>query len=689
MSLVRSLLPTAAPAPKAAIGPGVVSIETHMPLSSLSVAPQKLMHEAQKLYRSHVWVASVERAINSRLGRVPYHLERADGETIDPRTASPAERAVLDLIEHPNPDQQRVKTRRGLWSLSSRHIGLCGNGLWYLDRTPLLGGAPLAIIYVNPVRLSEATDGNGNLIGWVVDHPTNPVTGRPSFSGIPLELDQVEHLVLDEPDSGHFGIGIVESAFSKIELSRLADRHAAMVLASGGRLAGLMSPKAANEINNEQWDATQRAWRQIVDDDESAKRLHIVKGPVDFTPTAAKPVEMELKELAAMSRDDVFGAWGVPLSQRGIMTTRGLNSGETVKYEEAALWQGAIDDRAEALREHLQNVVDRFELGLTLVIESPTFDDDAPLYENASKAKVIPLTVNQRLEMVGRDPLDPAIYGDFGSAIFVDQTMVRVDPAGVAQRQAVAEAIAGATAPPPNPDDDDSDDAPPKGSLDDDLRRMRERISGEVTPQLQRRLLGVLAEMRDDIVERVERHAAHVASQPADASVWWDESRWTGRLAEAVDLEPIAVEVATAQSARFNAAGAKADNWIERVGDYVRTRSLERIRGMARTTRDAVQRAINAAVRAGLPANEIATAVRDSAGLDEYRAELIARTEVMSAYNDASLRTFREYGAERVIADDGDDDAECADRNGREYSISEADGIGDHPNGTLSWIPVP
>src|SRR6185369_8821894 len=40
------------------------------------------------------------------------------------------------------------------------------------------------------------------------------------------------------------------------------------------------------------------------------------------------------------------------------------------------------------------------------------------------------------------------------------------------------------------------------------------------------------------------------------------------------------------------------------------------------------------------------------------------------------------------LAYDGDGDEECAARNGQEYTIEEAQGIDDHPNGTLVWSPI-
>jgi hypothetical protein len=73
---------------------------------------------------------------------------------------------------------------------------------------------------------------------------------------------------------------------------------------------------------------------------------------------------------------------------------------------------------------------------------------------------------------------------------------------------------------------------------------------------------------------------------------------------------------------------------------------------------------------------------------DALRAETIARTETMLAYNEAALRGYGAYDVKQVTAIDGDDDDQCAARDGRTYDLDEALAISDHPNGTLDWVPV-
>jgi hypothetical protein len=95
------------------------------------------------------------------------------------------------------------------------------------------------------------------------------------------------------------------------------------------------------------------------------------------------------------------------------------------------------------------------------------------------------------------------------------------------------------------------------------------------------------------------------------------------------------------------------------------------------------------AIEAG--ASNLVDSVLGSIGtvFDEYRSEMIARTELMDAYNAAALGSYSDAGIEMVEAIDGDQDQECIDRVANNpYTIGEADAEEDHPNGTLDWVPV-
>jgi hypothetical protein len=160
--------------------------------------------------------------------------------------------------------------------------------------------------------------------------------------------------------------------------------------------------------SDDQYDRLVSDLRTIKDMPDSSKRDIVARMPLEFSPTSADMKSLNIIELSKMSRDDVLAHWGVPLSTIGGYTPTGLNSGESRKYDEAALWQNAVQFRLDSLRETIQlRLLDRLEaLGMSvrLVLDVPTFDDDAPKFEMAAKAADQPLTQKERREILGLDP---------------------------------------------------------------------------------------------------------------------------------------------------------------------------------------------------------------------------------------------------------------------------------------------
>lgn len=121
----------------------------------------------------------------------------------------------------------------------------------------------------------------------------------------------------------------------------------------------------------------------------------------------------------------------------------------------------------------------------------------------------------------------------------------------------------------------------------------------------------------------------------------------------------------------------------------IRKIAAKRVTMINETTRDKIRTAIAEGVDAGEGAAELGARIAASAAFDEYRGELIARTETMHAWNASSIESYRDSGVELVEPQDGDADEACAARMARgAVPLDEALEDEDHPNGTLSWVPV-
>lgn len=562
------------------LGPGAGPLMTEFNLHNvlgplLGQKGTERMTRAMKVGMEVDWIRAAERAIRDALVRCDWHLEDPDEEVIDAEyKGHPAARMAFELLEAPQGQLElsevgRRQTRRQQLTLTSRHLGTAGNAAWMTDAEDDLG-LPHAILYIRPDRLTPACNDAGVLTGWVLDK-------RPGFEGTPIELDELHLLQFDPPDMGVFGPGLVESAATKAVNSGLIDKHFQTVLTGGGRISGVLSPKEG-VIPDDIFKQLVLDWRNITEQPDAARRLQIVKAPVEFTSTVQTAAEMALIELMAAYRDAGLMLWGVPLTMLNGQNAGsvGLNGGESRKYDEAVLWQSAVESRLEEVREAYQAILDRWEpvLGWApkLVYEPPSYDDETPAYDRAQKAREMPMRNAERRAMVGLEPfgdpsLDNQVLLPMGLSIAFmapDEdsgkipTEVSPDAPEEDRPQEPPPGFAPGAGGPPPPNQPPGQkqpqqspgqapgQAPAQGAvvapgkatmgsgakartvggqrvMDVGVRKLRDQLDERIVPRVQTAVARALDEQGDAIAAAVEANWDHITRKPGDASAWWRE----------------------------------------------------------------------------------------------------------------------------------------------------------------------
>ncbi len=418
-----------APAPPASsgrkagpVGPGAGVLNTEFPLSTvlLGNTPQAKMRRAYQIAINVPWIRAAERVISGDCSTVDWHLEDENDVEIDSDYPGQYGQTALQFIEKPQAGIPvgRKLTRRELWALTFRHMGVCGTAFWYLDQLDLAARTPAAALYIRPDRMTPDEDAAGNLIGWWLDK-------TPNSPGIKLELDEVIQFNLEPPDTGHFGTGLVESAIIKAQNSTAFDQHVAQVLSAGGRLSGLMAPKQGDSLNNDQYLQLVADVRTVVEQPDAAKRVQVMRGPVDFTPTTMTIADLQLRDMMAANQEQLLALWGVPPTQIGMAGPSGLNSGDTRKYDRQSLWEHANHPRIVSFVEALQfQALDRW-LGLgqavELEIEEPSFEDDGSRFDLLLKSLSLPMRNWERRSLIGFEPFGPDVVNPETGMAFDDE----------------------------------------------------------------------------------------------------------------------------------------------------------------------------------------------------------------------------------------------------------------------------
>ena len=219
---------------------------------------------------------------------------------------------------------------------------------------------------------------------------------------------------------------------------------------------------------------------------------------------------------------------------------------------------------------------------------------------------------------------------------------------------------------------------------------IRDARTGSIVSAFERRLKRFFQDQQTTALRtlRGEKSAKH-----------WnlEEPLWNQQEAKD-ELEQIVEEfVDQATAAAFKAAieeyGINApDSTSPFLGQYMAPR-LHLIRGIDDTTANAVKAALAKGYQEGESMPQLGERVKGvfREAIDS-RALKIARTETIQAYGQASLAAYRQAGIEKARMYDGpnDDSADCADVDGREVTLAEAERLmaEEHPQGTRGVAPV-
>ncbi len=225
------------------------------------------------------------------------------------------------------------------------------------------------------------------------------------------------------------------------------------------------------------------------------------------------------------------------------------------------------------------------------------------------------------------------------------------------------------------------------------FEKLRRTVDNTVVPKVQNAVQAVLDAQKASVIAYLEKAGLDHLKRKLDFR--WDAKAADRELENALKphLGQIVAKVAVKTHAALGdlqpAKATTVDDFTEKVTVRVLTKGAGRVTNINRTTRDALQQTIAEALKDADTINDVINAVDAMPQWGSDRAELIARTESMFAYNDAALGSYRELGVEMVEAIDGDQDEECIDRLARNpYTLEDAEAEEDHPNGTLDWAPI-
>lgn len=656
----------------------------------------------QKAYSQLSWVnACVSLIATSGAGVKYYVLDEKDKEVTD--------RRLLDLLEKPNEREDWYSLSEGLYS----DLELTGNSYWVKEETNVYG-QPKYLYRLDPKLVKIIPDRQRLIGGYSFE-----VNGKK----IVYQPEEMIHIKYYNPLDPRIGLGKIEACEVLYNTEFASADYNFRFFKQGARLAGVLETDkilAEPEIKRLRAELD-----KLYGGRKNAHRLGILQGGLKYNATGLSQKDMDFVVQRRFSRDEICAMFFVPPPKLGIMD----NANYKAEEADRTFWSECMKPKLLRIQSRLtEDLVKAYNPKWRIEFEEVVKKDEdkeSQILDRYLNRGV--LTINEAREKLGYEavPWGDTAYLPLGIApidagseeipekrvrllsgkgIVVEIDTDRIQPAVIPQEIAEAMGIAEAPVDPNQPHKEAG--TKPKAISD----RKREVVRK-------------VADARDQIVKTFEPAMAKyfraeekviigrvLKSFPGDLNVekladWKREDDIITKVARPYISTAVKLGAGIAsQALSKDPADKKALSEAHR--EEIIDKLARKVTNVNATTKDKIRKAIEDGITGDFSINEIAYGNTDQtykgiAGVFAeaigYRAELIARTETIGAYSEASYETYKDLGVESkewiTAGDDRVSDACLINEGEGAIGVDEVFADGSmyppaHPNCRCSILPV-
>jgi HK97 family phage portal protein len=242
------------------------------------------------------WLFAVVNRIAQSIAAQEWKLYRVKGADRDEIDAHPA----LDLWRSANP----FVTREDFLETSQQHMELVGEMWWVLVRNG--AGIPVELQVIRPDRMRP------------VPHPTEFITGyeyRLGSTTMLLDRDDVIFTRNPNPLDAYRGIGVVQSMMVDLGAERLAAEWMQNFFRNSAEPGGII--EFPNNLPDADFQRLAERWRWQHQGVANAHRVAILERGT-WKDRKLTQRDMQFEQLRRFERDQILGAFGMPLPIMGI-----------------------------------------------------------------------------------------------------------------------------------------------------------------------------------------------------------------------------------------------------------------------------------------------------------------------------------------------------------------------------------
>ena len=127
----------------------------------------------------------------------------------------------------------------------------------------------------------------------------------------------VAHLYDPDPYNPLRGVGPLQAAHRRANVSWKAEAFDDALVSNGGQIGGILTAKESN-LTPKQQEQLARSWAENAENPINHRKTAVLPGGLTFDPAAFSPIDMDFANLRQWSRDEVMMAFGVTKPLLGI-----------------------------------------------------------------------------------------------------------------------------------------------------------------------------------------------------------------------------------------------------------------------------------------------------------------------------------------------------------------------------------
>lgn len=640
------------------------------------------------------WVYSCVGVIADEVAGINLHLVRIKNGEIQEIENHPA----LDLLYKPN----NAMTRFDFFNLTGQYLELTGEAPWFVAYK---GSRPVGLIMLRPDRLTVNPGKDGQLVGGYKYR----VYSDRGYQDVDLEPKEVVYLKYSDPDNPLRGKGPLQAAALTVDLDNYAEKWNAQFFKNSASPSGAFKTEKmlSKEVRKKLEDKIKAKYEGV----DNAHKTLILEGGVDFKQISLSQKDMDFINQQQYSRDKLLAIFRVPRTALGITDDVNRANAEATDYVFATR---TIRPKMMRLVEQLNE----FYLPLFAGTEEMyfTFDDPAPrnieqlIVRAQTGVQAGYLTINEARELFGLDPIEggdelrdpmgfaPLLNGD-GQEMFapkkkLEQTTYQKQLMGSRQskrrekdlientiKESVSKVIEtyikdrskskiktkSVDLQTPSIND------VPFDKLRDfkyDFQAKQLKIVDEFEVLMTEKVAKMFKQQMKEILEGIDK-----GERPKLSSK--DEQERFDKLVGRTYLDMMRRQARLSFQLVGISKELKAqDSFVQRLSNYFSDLNFSITPKITQETNDKLRTIFTEASDEGQGVGEIKTNVRqlfeDMAG---YRAERIARTEIIRGSNYATEQAWIESGVveskEWLATNDERVDQDCLDLNGKVVSLGK------------------